>query len=198
MFVTLAALVSPLHDPASAVQLWPLNHDALWACGFCFPCLTSTSQTLITAISLRPDGGWVSAKGFLPQAGTANKEFLKNCPIIIKQFLFFHNIVKLPSSSALAFGEAACVTSKKPLTHLSWESVFSELLRFGVSLISQVRPGNVWDFSSGGHLCSVAQHGMLRWAPHHYHTPLHLYSEYELLPSDSSLSGNASSCPCSW
>lgn len=147
------------------MQLWLLNHAACEPVDFCFPCLTSMSQILIIGISLRPDGGSVSAKGFLPQAGTANKEFLKNCPIITKQFLFCHNNVKLPSALALASEEAACVTWKKPLTHLSWESVFSELLSFEVFLITHVRPGNAWDFSCGGAalLCSSA---------FYYHIPL--------------------------
>lgn len=152
------------------------------------------SQTLIIAISLRPDGSSVSAKGFLPQTGTANKELLKNCPTITKQFLFLHNNVKLPSAPALASGEAACVTWKKPLTCLSRESVFSELLRFGLSLIPQVRPGNAWGFSSGG---AALQLSIPCWGEHFttITPPLHLSSACELQPSDSSRSGNASSCP---
>lgn len=42
-----------------------------------------------------------------------------------------------------------------------------------------------------GQLCSAARHSIIIF---HYGPPLHLSCECELLPSDSSLSGNASSC----
>lgn len=56
--------------------------------------------------------------------------------------------------------------------------------------------GNAWGFSCCGAalLCSSAFHYIPLWALHHYHPPLHLSYECELLPSDSSLPGNASSC----
>lgn len=173
---------------------WPGQHSAaltlesgcLWAWGLLFflshQYVTGTDHSCFIEARL-----WLRlCKGFLPEAGTANREFLKNCPIITKQFLFFYNNVKLPSAPPLASGEAALVTWKKPLSHLSWESVFSRRLSFGVSSMPQVRPGNAWGFSSGG----TAEVSTSPSSP-----PLPLSSECELPQGDSRLSGNASSCP---
>lgn len=96
---------------------WIMLSVSLWISVFLFHQYVSGSDN---SYFTEARCGSVSAKGFLPQAGTANKESLKNCPIFIRQFLFFHNNVKLPSAPALA-------SWRSSLYHLKETSIPSQL-----------------------------------------------------------------------